>query len=426
MIDISLESVSYAGKDLFTKLTEMVHFLRVDGTYSTDAIKQTLFNDIVKRHTGMNVNLMIIDFGLEMNAYASIPDLNRNHVFSKLYGGLPLRNNEGTRILEMMEENHKKATVNLSTGMVGGFYSDMPLDVVVFLGLIKNTTYTNAEVAAIILHELGHHFTYFQYINTVGYGGLVSILAAKEISGVNTKEERMDKIILANKVLGIDKKTSVNIDTEQDLTPEDVQVVMFGNYLTSTYSSTGTIQYDFRNCEQLADMFAAKHGAARDFVTGMDKMDRLVGDRSQRSKATFIIVETCKLILFVLGISSIVFAPIALMSLIVAQPSGYKTYDDPKARVGFVRRQIIASIQDVKRSSNPDNKVLDTLIADLEVVTEVMDSINDHRTLVELFWQSLPGPASNLRKQEMAAKQLETMLFNDLEYQSTRFELLTK
>lgn len=424
MIDISLESVSYAGKDLFTKLTEMVHFLRVDGTYSTDAIKQTLFNDIVKRHTGMNVTLMIMDFGLEINAYASVPDLNRNHVFHKLYGGLLLRSNEGIRILEMMEEKRKTASVNLSTGMVGGFYSEMPLEIVVFLGLIKNTTFTPAEVAAVILHELGHHYTYFQYINTVGYGGLVTILAAKEISGVSTKEERVDKLTLANKILGMDRK--ISIDVEQENSAENTQIVLLSNYLASTYSSTGTVQYDYRNCEQLADQFATKHGAGRDYVTGMDKLERLLGDTSKRSNLSFIVIETCKLIMFVLGAASIVFAPIALMSLLIGQPSGYKMYDDPKARAEFIRRQLIASIRDVKRTSKPDDKQLAILLDDLEVVTSVIDTINDHRTLVQLFWQSLPGAAASLRKQEMAAKQLEAMLFNDLEYQSTRFELLTK
>lgn len=424
MIDISLESINYVGRDLFTKLTEMVHFLRVDGSYSTEAINQTLFNDIVKRHTGINANLIIIDFGPAMNAYASLPDLNRNHVFYQLYGDVSIRGTEGTRMLEMMEDKRKNATVNLSTGMLGGLYSEIPLDVVVFAGLIKNTIYTPAEIAAIILHELGHHFTYFQYINTIGYGGLITSLAAKEIAGARTKEERADKLEQAVKVLGIDKK--VTIKAEGDISAEKVQVVLFSNYLKSWYSATGSVQYDFRNCEQLADQFATKHGAGRDIVTAMDKMDRLVGDPSKRSTFTFIAIETCKLIMFVLGVASIALAPIALMSLIVGQPTGYKMYDDPKARAEFVRRQLISSIKDVKRTTPVDNRQLDMLVDDLEVVMGVIDNMNDHRTLVTLFWQSLPGAAANVYKQEIAAKELETMLFNDLEYQSTRFELLTK
>ena len=424
MIDISLESINYVGKDLFTKLTEMVHFLRVDGSYSTDAINQTLFNDIVRRHTGLNANLIIMDFGATMNAYASLPDLNRNHVFYQLYGDVSIRGNEGTRMLEMMEDKRKNATVNLSSSTVGGLYSEIPLDVVVFAGLIKNTTYTPGEVAAVILHELGHHFTYFQYINTVGYGGLITSVAAKEIVGARTKEERIDRLEQAVKVLGIDK--NVNIKPEGDIKVENVQVVLFSNYLKSWYSATGSAAYDFRNCEQLADQFATKHGAGRDIVTAMDKMDRLLGDPSKRSTFTFVVIETCKLIMFILGVASIALAPIALLSLIIGQPSTYKMYDDPKARAEFIRRQLISSIRDVKRTVPVDNKQLDTLVDDLEVVMGVIDNMNDHRTLVTLFWQSLPGAASNVYKQEIAAKQLETMLFNDLEYQSTRFELLTK
>lgn len=423
MIDISLESVSYAGKDLFTKLTEMVHFLRVDGTYSTDAIKQTLFNDIVKRHTGMNVSLNILDFGGAVNAFASLPDLNRNHPFMKVHEWLALRENEGTR-LAAMSKKEMTGAVNLSTSTVSGVYSELPLTMAVFLGLIKNTLFTPGEVAAIILHELGHLFTYFQYINTIGWGGLVVQIAAKEIVGASSKEERVDKLRQAEKVLGVDKIQNINLDDVPS--EEGVQVVLFRNYLTNMYSSTGVAQYDFRNCEQLADQFATKHGSGRDLVTGLDKMFSLAGDSSKRSQFSFIVVETCKLIAFIGTLASGVGVPIALIALLVSQPSGYKTYDDPEARVRFIRQQLINSISDVRKTKGLDETILKGLIEDVEVVDGVLETIKDRRTLAQLFWQSLPSAAASLRKQEMAVKQLETLLFNDLEYQSTRFELLTK
>lgn len=423
MFDISLESVSYAGKDLFTKLAEMVHFLRLDGTYSTNAIKQTLFNDIVKRHTGLNVTLSIMNFGDTINAFASLPDLNRNHVFYKLYGGMSLSGSEGTRLIEM-QANRGKATVNLANSTVGGLYSEIPLDICVFLGLFRNKSFSDNEIASIILHELGHHFTYFQYINTVGFGGLITTIAAKEIVGASTKEERKDKILLAEKIMGLDKVVDIKDDT--DLNVSGVQVVLFSNYLAKMYSATGTVQYDQRNCEQLADQFATKHGAGRDLVTAMDKMDRFYDHTSKRSTFAFIAVETCKLLMYILTLASITFIPIGLIALIIAQPSGYKDYDDPKARAVFIRRQLIASIKDVKATKGLDQKILDGLIEDLEVVDGVIENMNDYRTLVQLFWSSVPGPGKSLRQQEEAAKQLESLLYNDLEYQATRFQLLTK
>lgn len=423
MIDISLESVSYVGKDLFTKLTEMVHFLRLDGTYSTDAIKQTLFNDIVKRHTGLNVTMYIMNFGAAMNAYAIIPDLNRNHVFHKLYGQSLLENSEGGRLLEM-SKGQAKASVNLANSMVGGLYSEFPLEICVYLGLIRDTVLSDAEVAAIILHELGHLFTYFQYINTVGFGGLITTVAAKEIVGASTKAERLDKIALAEKVLGLDK--IIDIDDDKDLNVEGVQVVLFSNYLSNMYSATGTVQYDLRNCEQLADQFATKHGAGRDLITGLDKVDRMYGSRVYRGSFENIVVETCKLILFTMSALSIVLTPLALMALLIAQPSGYKSYDDPKDRAQFVRRQLIASIKDVKLTKGIDQKILNGLIEDLEVIDGVIATMPAHRTLVQVFWESVPSPGKSLRQQEKATKQLESLLYNDLEYQATRFQLLTK
>lgn len=424
MIDLSLESVNYVGKDLFTKLSEMVHFLRVDGTYSTDAIKQTLFTDITKKHTGMNVSLSILDFGNSVNAFASLPDLNRNHPFMRTYEYLTIRESEGGRIMQMANNKTKHGSVNLANGTVGGLYSEYPLTTSVFLGLIKNTIFTPGEVAAIILHELGHLFTYFQYINTVGYGGMISAIAAKEIAGASTKEERLDRIKQSEKLLGIEKP--LNLDADVPQSEGKVQVVLFRNYLTTLASATGTAQYDYRNCEQLADQFATKHGAGRDLVTALDKMYALGGSSSKLSTFSFVLVETAKLLMFVFALGSGVGAPLALITLILCSPGGHKTYDDPEARVRFIRQQTIAAIQDVKREKRYDSKILDTLIADIEVIDETLATIKDRRTLNQLFWESLPSTSRNLKQQEKAAKQLESLLFNDLVYHSARLKQLTK
>lgn len=425
MIDISIESIDFVGKSLFTKLTQMVHFLRVDGTYSTDAIKQTLFTDIVARHTGMNVSLAVMDFGYAINAFATLPDLNRNHPFMRTHEWMSVRESEGGRIMQMAGNKKTKASVNLANGMVGGFYSECPLTITVFLGLMKNTQFSPAEVASIILHELGHLFTYFQYINTVGYGGLISAIAAKEIAGARTKDERIDLIKQSEKLLGIEKPLDIDANVPQS--ENKMQVVLFRNYLLQMVSATGTSQYDYRNCEQLADQFATKHGAGRDLVTALDKMYTLAGDSSKLGGFAFTVVETCKLLLFCASLLILPLMPFALISLIIAAPGGYKTYDDPEARVRFIRKQLLASIQDVKKNKNPDSAVLDGLIADIEVVDEVLLTIKDRSTLVQLFWRSLPGSQSrNLQQQEKAAAELEGLMFNNLVYQSVRFEQLTK
>ena len=424
MIDLSLESINYVGKDLFTKLSEMVHFLRVDGTYSTDAIKQTLFTDITKRHTGMNVSLSILNFGDAVNAFASLPDLNRNHPFMRTYEYLTVRESEGGRIVQMNNNKTRHGSVNLANGTVGGLYSEYPLTTSVFLGLIRNTLFTPNEVAAIILHELGHLFTYFQYINTVGYGGLISAIAAKEIAGANTKEERLDSIRQSEKLLGIENPLDLDANVPQS--EGKVQVVLFRNYLIQLASATGTAQYDYRNCEQLADQFATKHGAGRDLVTGLDKMYSMGGSSSKVSTFSFILVETAKLLTFLFVMSTGVGIPFALVSLILCSPGGYKTYDDPEARVRFIRQQIISAIQDVKREKRYDSKILDSLIEDIEVIDATLATIKDRRTLNQIFWESLPTMSRNLKQQEKSAKQLESLLFNDLNYQATRLQQLTK
>ena len=423
MIDISIESINYVGKNLFTKLTEMVHFLRVDGTYSTDAIKQTLFNDIVKRHTGMNVNLSIPDYGYHVNAHAIRPNLNRNHPFSRGGEFSGISDSDGIRLVEMSKKE-LRGTVNLSTGIVGGVYSDYPLEIAVYLGMMKNTTFTPGEVASAILHELGHLFTYFQYMHTVAFGGLISSLAAKEIMGARDKGIRVDILQNAERLLGIES-TSLT-DNIEKVTPENVQIVLFRNYLTAMYSATGTMAYDLRNKEQLADQFATKHGAGRDSVTLSYKMDKMYGDRSTMSQFSFTVLEAGKLILFLAGLGTVIFAPVSIIALLMSQPSGYKIYDDPAARALLTRQQIIQNIKDVKRDGTATEEVLNSMVEDIEVIDTVLKTVKDRRTLAEMFWQSIPGPGTNLRKQEMAAKQLESMLFNDLEYQSTRFELLTK
>jgi hypothetical protein len=57
-----------------------------------------------------------------------------------------------------------KGTVDAKTGRLGGSYSDIENDILVdFYGLYKNVKMSAPEIAAVIMHEIGHVFTRSQF-----------------------------------------------------------------------------------------------------------------------------------------------------------------------------------------------------------------------------------------------------------------------
>lgn len=412
MLTYATESINFQGDRFFKSLVDVVTRLRITRRYDTDAINDSGFAETVKDYTGMTVRLNIEKNDLTPTAYARVPDFDVNHPFIK-----PLARNNGTyhRVGDSLNilanlGKEMRGGINLKTGKVSGFYSTIPLDVFITTALLNLSVATSEHIAATLIHEIGHHFSYFEFLGVVAFGSIVVGATSARVMELHSDEERKDVIIMGSTLLGIDSYENDDLD-KMVTNPENLHVVMLRNYVSKLYINGTTTPYDYRNSEQVADVFATRHGAGRYLADYITVIGKATFDAATASRGVFTFAETGHVIYSVLkGIGG----PAHAITTFYYSAPGVKVYDDPEARIRFIRQQLTNSISETEGMDKA------RLIRDVEVIDEILKDVEDKRDLITLFWESIPGPARSRRKQEEAAKQLESLLYNDLLFQAER------
>lgn len=411
MITHGIESINFQGDRFFKSMVDVVTRLRMSSTYDTEAVNNSGFSATVKDFTGMTVRLNI-EHNDTPTVYARIPDFDMNHPFIK-----PLARANGTfhragdslAILATLGKE-LRGGIDLKEGKVSGWYSTIPMDVFITTGMLNFQKATVENIAATLIHEIGHHFTYFQFLGVIAFGSLVVGATAARVMEIESAVERKDAIVFSSSLLGIESYQNDDLNNMVEH-PENLHVVMLKNYISALYINGTSTPYDYRNSEQAADAFAVKHGAGRYLADYIRVIGLATFDAATTNRTLFTFVETGRVVYTILKALG---GPAQAIASFYYSVPGVKPYDDPEARIRYIRQQLTGSVQDTAGIDKT------RLIRDVEIIDELLKTVNDKRNLITLFWESIPGPARSRRKQEIAAKELEGLLYNDLHFQAAR------
>lgn len=415
---VSLESFAIQSDKFFNQLVESITFLRNDGRYTTKEIKESLIMDHINKQTGMNVEL-IIKKGF-MGAYVMLPNVDRNHPFINSSARKFMGNDVGVSAI-----NFKAATpqgyVDTSTCRVSGWYSEIVSPVTIGLELLSSPGFTAEEIAAVLLHELGHLYTYFLLLGTTVLSSLVIAATAKECVGAVDYGKRVYVLKEAEKTLGIEipnKEGLAKVNADKDA--KGIQVVMLTSLAEKARSDTGFNYYEMRSCEQLADKFAVRHGAGIHLASALEKIYTTYGHSSYRNRMLHIFGEIVKLILFCLGMLLGPLEMIALVCYVIFYNPMGKVYDDPKQRLTYIRTELIKEIKERKLPEERRQQI----IVDAELIQTMIDKADDKLTFTQVFWKYCRSEGSKAVKQEELAKNIETLSNNDLFLNAAKFAAL--
>lgn len=410
----ALESISVQNGRLFQELTLAIGKLRKGDSYTTEAILDSDIMNIVRDYTGMRIAFHVdANYG---HACIGLPELDRNHPFIDGYWRAYGHFETGAQIIRAMK-GQIKGSVDRTNSKVGGIYSEIQADIYFGKSFLQGKMYSDGELAAVLLHELGHLFTYFEYLGTTVHSSHVIAAAAKAVMEIEDQAERAVVLKEAQQVLGVEIP-----DTDRlSMTPKAArsyatQTVLISAYAEKSRSEMGTNVYDARSCEQLADQFATRHGAGKELVTALDKLYRSYSHRSTLSMAEHVILEVGKMILFLCGLFLLTI-PLVLW-LLVSNPTR-KIYDDPQARVRLVRQQLN---EELKEKGLPDSRRV-ALLSDIAICEEIEGSLDDKRTVLEFIWTTVMPSGRAAANQELVQKQVEDLLNNQLFVMSAKLKV---
>lgn len=398
-----LNVIKYQGNSLHKDLSDIITALIDKDQFTQKGFEKSRFFQIIKDRTGLNAEPEVTVTTMP-NAAILPPYVNPNHAFfndfqraiGKEYFADDFRKLKGD----------KRGTVDRSTGQVSGFYTDLPATIYIYTGLV-NAGLTPEEIAAVVLHEYGHLFNYFDGLHSRFHDMSVMSRAINEANGIKDKYKRRDVLTYAL------KKVDVEIVDPDELLSEELDenvpldTIAWGMYIDGTvHRSTvyGDAEYNWRANEQLADQFAVMHGAGPHLASGLRKIHDSPFDKNTSSKGAFIFTEIIKTLY-------LLFPPTgAFILLYLFVDEQDMTYDRLPKRLRLMRQNLVGEI--TANYNNP--RMVKRLKEDIEFIQQVEASVYDRKSLYDYIQGAIVPRIRRLNRQEKKNIVIEDLIHNDL------------
>ena len=390
-------------KALMIKLEDYINLSEKD---LLDTAESKDLADIIKSFTGMSVHVQFSKLATHM-----VPlDVKANNILINKAVRKWFTNSVG-----MAAINAGKGTtsilVDLEKGKITGALTEYRFTLNIGTE-VMNGKFTTGE--------LGHAFTYLEYIVRAVTTNQVMEGVAKELAGTNDIKKREAILVSAKQALRLKDLDAASLAACED--NKVVEYTLISSTLTEPDSQSGSSIYDENSFEMLADQYAARNGAGRDLVTALDKLhkSRQVKYISYRSTGEYLFVEALKVVMLVVGmanpvsLSGVIFKSLSWWGFMfmLAADSHTTIYDRPERRLTRIRQQVLDRLKNYKGAISKEEE--DNPLEDLKVIDKITEDVKDKRQLLSYLGALFSRAHRERYKQEQLQKELESLVSNDL------------
>lgn len=418
----ALEAIAFQNPIVFKELTAA--YKALEGVNAADIAGDPLLQTvtgIIEHHTGISLIPDTTEFG--SGPAVQIPSLNRNNILVESIYRNYISSADGLKMINDAD-GVARGTVSLRQAKVTGIFTDLKARLFMPASFIADKKFTPEEKAAVTLHEVGHIFTYFEYICRTVKTNQAMAGVAKALDGTNTVDEREAVLITMKRKFNLKDLDTKTLAKSND--KRVAEVVLISNIIMEARDELGANIYNTTSFEYLSDDFAARMGAGAYLATALDKIFRSHHHISYRSGPTYIAVEAIKLgfLLSPLWAPHAIVTRLAIsasLSMLAMDGNGDNTYDRPGARMTRIRNTLMEALKD-KTLSDEERKEYET---DIETVDDISKSINDRRQWLGAMWDFIWPGARKARTQEKLQQDLEELARNDLFLKSSQLREIT-
>jgi len=392
LLSISAEAINYQSRSpLLLELTAAINNMRdlQSGTDFTTLNKSSIPKIIFDR-TGLRFEIHPHDgpaheFAASIRAMDHTNPLQREMAQSRVDNqGLFGPDVSVAEIYEVTNQALRRCrqltgSIDLAKGRVSGVFSEIlnPL-VVPAAAFTKSFPYSADEVAAVIIHEIGHVWSGFESIVNATSMNVIAATAAAALKDSRTDQVNIALVEESLNFLGVNAKETIDI-ARKAAKRDDAYVVILKSAMDSrqhfmnTYASnrwTGAVFNTLSDTtEFLADQFAARHGASVALASFLQKASKANPNWKQSANAIAATVMSCGMLsalaltagpagvipaIFILGITS---TTVGIASLHGADHS--TTISE---RLGLLKQDLVQLLKNPKLNAKHRKEIL----ADLE------------------------------------------------------------
>lgn len=414
----SLELMSFQNDDFGDKLVKAIDRLRLEGSYGSKSIIDSGIEKLIKDRFGLDINFNVIRSNF-IKAAVESPPLSKEHPFDQIFSANYLDNSMGRLISNIGDKANRIGSVSLKTGRLTGIFTSINHHMVVSDSVFSSGLFSSREIAAIILHEIGHPITYYYFLLNTVMGSFITAYIANAANKAKDDKERKVIFTKGARVLGID---GVAIEPLLTNTPEQnantLQTLFINNTYNELRSETGAALYEAKVCEQLADMFAVKMGFGVELATGLEKIHR--GSTPKTPKAyLFALKAISEVTLRTLQMASFgLLTPMIQMSL-MSKPFDdlVSPYDNSKDRITYLKRHLI---QELKNTNEVSPEFTKQLISDIEKIQTVINKVEPYESVVNYLQKKLLPFGRRVKSEQDLQKDIEGLIYNDVFVQAAK------
>lgn len=405
-LKVANEMIAYQGKSFLAALTSAVERLRAAGRGQKTVFDFTVDVDrIIAEYTGIMVTTRTVMAGKQ--CMISSPIIGRGNVLSRdNYENFEkydtARNNGANGKLE--------GFIDAERGRVSGDFSKLPHKLVIGEDRLFSSKYDCEEIATKIIHEVGHAYGYLSYaavfaIRNAQLQSCLNAMHAEKDAGkykliIDRTRERMG--LGASEIL---KKEGGDADKVFILAASEITEDLVKK------DPRGIYTYD--TAEELADVFATRHGAGAVLARLRLKDPHTAADRTyfERNRSRMFVM----FVLWIAGASTgyfgaVIFALLFATSTVDALVEIIRPEKTSSAQlIGNIRNEMVQSL---KEQGLADKE----LIRDIDLVIERLEMAKmrvNKDYFRELFNFFVPGRNHVIRVREYQDR-LSGMANNDL------------
>lgn len=415
-MNIGMEAARFQDGSLFKILNmHMERIMQMNlEDWKSNSYDALISSEIMKQ-TGLNVKVALSDYPDSI----TMPAATRNHVFTARF-----RNSgQNVHVDKLITEakNIIKGTVDLKAAKVTGFFSELEFHIFLDVNRIykEKNKFSAQENTAILMHELGHAFTFCQVFHHTTVTNLVMEGIARARSASYDPKVLETHIGHAKEVLSLPELDAAKLSQTNNKTNIDLLVIT--SVLNKPLDQDGVHIYNQTQCEAMADNFAAHHGAGRHLVTALSKLQ---GHRhiAYRSTATHLFVEACKLSLLVTSMVLAAAPGVGILGLLGSRITASLfvsaimldteplTYDRPAVRATRIRNELVELIKTKKLSKEHEEQIR----KDVEFLNEQIKEISDRVQFFTEIGKIVIPSVRERYSQEKKQRELEALAANDL------------